>query len=65
MRERHPSGKPVRQPKRGIPHQTWPREGFVLPRLNYPQRDMAGGFGFQLPGDIDEPMYLETWARRR
>lgn len=64
MKERHPSGKPVRQPKRGIPHPMWPREGYLLPRLNYPQRDLTGGFGFRVPDEPEDSMYLETRTKR-
>lgn len=65
MKNRHPSGKPLRQTKRGVPQIVmWPRENFVVPRLNHPRRELSGGFGFRCPPEPDEDMYLETWAKR-
>ena len=60
----HPSGNPIRHARRGIPsHTHWPREDCVVPRLNHPRRELAGGFGFRIPEEPDDDMYLETWAR--
>ena len=42
----------------------WPREGYLLPRLNYPQRTLEGGFGFRVPDEPEDSMYLETRVKR-
>lgn len=64
MDKKHPSGKP--QPKARKPVTTYfqpPREGYLIDRLNVQRRE--GGFGFQMPPEPEDPMYLETWAKRR
>ena len=62
----HPSGRPVRRPKVGIPQQVrWPRTDFVVPRLNNQRDELPGGFGFSLPPEPDDAMYLETRAKKR
>jgi hypothetical protein len=62
--KKHPSGRPIRHVKKGIEPKThWPREYFVIPRLNHPMRDLAGGFGFRMLKPEDD-MYLETRAKK-
>ena len=61
---RHPSGRPLRQAKRGVSQAiVWPREDYVVPRLNQPRKDLTGGFGFRI-APPDEEFYLQTWAKR-
>ena len=63
---RHPSGKPLRQVKRGIsPQVAWPREDFVVPRLNHIRRELPGGFGIPTPMEPEDTMYLETRTGKR
>ncbi len=63
QRARHPSGRPKREPKRPVTtYVNPPREGYLIDRLNIQRKE--GGFGFRLPPEPDDPMYLETWARR-
>jgi hypothetical protein len=62
----HPSGRPLRQPRRGIPQQiVWPRTECVVPRLNHQREQLAGGFGFGVPAEPEDSMWHETRAKKR
>lgn len=59
----HPSGRPVRiQIVKAYSQVRWPLDGFVTVRLNTVER--AGGFGFRLPPEPDDPMHHETRASK-
>ena len=66
MSRDHPSGKPIRFPRRGIKqHIPWPREEMVVPRLNTIGRELVGGFGFRMTDEPEDPMWMETRAKQR
>ena len=66
MDKGHPSGRPIRQVKRGIPAKlNWPRDEMVVPRLNHPTRELVGGFGFAVPPEPEDAMTFETRTKRR
>ncbi len=65
MPAKHPSGRPIRRTKKGIPALThWPRESAVVLKLNAPARSLAGGFGFRMEPVDDEDFYHMTWAKK-
>ena len=65
----HPSGRPVRSRIiKGYSQIRGTLDGFVVSKLNAPEpssMELVGGFGFRLPEEPEDPMYLETRAMTR
>lgn len=66
MKKQHPSGRPIRDHiVKSAPRPVGTSTGFWNERLNMPTRhDLPGGFGFRLPPEPEDSMWLETRAKR-